>query len=486
MKEKIRQIYNHSTLATKIRYSYLLLLIPMVTFLIFCFCNLWASNRNYEDMLNSTVVASEFSLDFKKDFDYETYLLIVENKSVEESMLEDMLNDANRIVKGLEELTDSQENMNRLNSAKKYLNNLEIYKNRIEQNLKDGNKYEDNIEIWENDVQIVTSLLRETIFQYIFFEIKDLQQARTQYQNFFVEMIRFSVVAFAAIFVLITALSYYIPLSITRPIRKLSEVTDQVAKGDLTVRSDVRTGAEVSVLSDSLNTMIDKIDELLEQVKKEQVRLRKAEFELLQSQINPHFLYNTLDAIVWLAEAGEQKKVVSMVGSLSDFFRTSLNQGKDIITIKEELQHSRSYLEIQQMRYQDILNYEIDVPEELHRYLIPKITIQPLVENALYHGIKNKRGPGRIVISGRKEEDFLILQIEDNGIGMRKERLDQVKEGMNQKIPTEKDIYGLYNVNERIRLNFGEKYGLSIESTYGEGTVVSIILPYVDHKSEPE
>ena len=175
MKEKIRQIYNHSTLATKIRYSYLLLLIPMVTFLIFCFYNLWVNNRNYEDMLNSTVVASEFSLDFKKDFDYETYLLIVENKSVEESMLEDMLNDANRIVKGLEELTDSQENMNRLNSAKKYLNNLEIYKNRIEQNLKDGNKYEDNIEIWENDVQIVTSLLRETIFQYIFFEIKDLQ-----------------------------------------------------------------------------------------------------------------------------------------------------------------------------------------------------------------------------------------------------------------------------------------------------------------------
>ena len=486
MKEKMRQIYNHSTLAMKIRYSYLLLLIPIVTFLIFCFYNLWVNNRNYEDMLNSTVVASEFSLDFKKDFDYETYLLIVENKSVEESMLEDMLNDANRIVKGLEELTDSQENMNRLNSAKKYLNNLEIYKNRIEQNLKDGNKYEDNIEIWENDVQIVTSLLRETIFQYIFFEIKDLQQARTQYQKFFVEMIRFSVVAFAAIFVLITALSYYIPLSITRPIRKLSEVTDQVAKGDLTVRSDVRSGAEVSVLSDSLNTMIDKIDELLEQVKKEQIRLRKAEFELLQSQINPHFLYNTLDAIVWLAEAGEQKKVVSMVGSLSDFFRTSLNQGKDIITIKEELQHSRSYLEIQQMRYQDILNYEIHVPEELHRYLIPKITIQPLVENALYHGIKNKRGLGRIVISGRKEEDFLILQIEDNGIGMRKERLDQVKEGMNQKIPTEKDIYGLYNVNERIRLNFGEKYGLSIESTYGEGTVVSIILPYVDHKSEPE
>ncbi len=120
------------------------------------------------------------------------------------------------------------------------------------------------------------------------------------------------------------------------------------------------------MLSDSMNTMIDKINELLEQVKTEQVRLRKAEFELLQSQINPHFLYNTLDAIVWLAEAGEQKKVVSMVGSLSDFFRISLNQGQDILDVREELQHVRSYLEIQQMRYQDILQYEICVPEELY------------------------------------------------------------------------------------------------------------------------
>ena len=255
-----------------------------------------------------------------------------------------------------------------------------------------------------------------------------------------------------------------------------------MTKGNLAVRSDVRTGAEVSMLSDSLNTMIDKINELLEQVTKEQRRLRKAEFELLQSQINPHFLYNTLDAIVWLAESGEQKKVVSMVGSLSEFFRTSLNQGKDIISIREELQHVRSYLEIQQIRYQDILKYEIHVPEELQKYLIPKITIQPLVENALYHGIKNKRGFGSIVISGKEEKDFLVLEIIDNGIGMSEERLRQVEEGIWHKVPTEKDIYGLYNVNERIRLNFGEKFGISIESVYGEGTVVSVRLPYMEQK----
>ncbi len=482
MKEKIKALYNRSALATKIRYSYLLLLVPIVTFLIFCFVNMWTSNQKYEDMINSTVVASEFSLDFKKDFDYETYLVIVGNKTIEESTLREMLSDAGRIVTGLDKLTNSKENSDRLKSAKKYLSNLTIYIDRIEQNLQEGNKYEDNIEIWEHDVQIVTSLLRETIFQYIYYEVKDIQEARTEYQNFFMVMIRFSIIAFAAILILIVLLSYYIPLSITRPIRKLSEVTDQVAKGDLTVRSDIRTGAEVGMLSDSLNTMIDKINELLEQVKKEQIRLRKAEFELLQSQINPHFLYNTLDTIVWLAEAGEQKKVVKMVGSLSEFFRTSLNQGKDIISIKEELQHVRSYLEIQQVRYQDILQYDIQVEEELYKYLIPKITIQPLVENALYHGIKNKRGAGKIIISGRQEEDHFSILIEDNGIGISKERLSQVRAGVKNKVSTGKDIYGLYNVNERIHLNFGEKYGIIIESTYGEGTVVSVILPYMQEQ----
>lgn len=482
MRKKLRQFYNKLTFAAKIRFSYLLLLVPTVLFPLVSFYNLWIVNRNFEDMINSTAVASEFSLDFKKDFDYETYLLIVGNKSVEESKLDDMLGEANRIVKGLEQITDSRENVDRLNSVKKYLKNLGIYKSRIEENLAEGNKYEDNMQIWENDIQIVTSLLRETFLQYIYYEVKDLQELRSEYENFYEGMTRLLAVTFGGILILILILYYKIPLSITRPIRRLSEVTDQVAKGDFNVRYDVRSSAEISMLSDSLNMMIDKINDLLGQVTKEQTRLRKAEFELLQAQINPHFLYNTLDAIVWLAEAGEQKKVVSMVGSLSEFFRTSLNQGKDIISIREELQHVRSYLEIQQVRYQDILQYEIHVPEELYCYTIPKITIQPLVENALYHGIKNKRGPGRIEVSGRMERDFFVLQIKDNGIGISKDRLRQVRDGIQNKVPTENDIYGLYNVNERIRLNFGESYGISIDSIHGEGTVVKIILPYVEQE----
>jgi len=484
VRKKLKRIYDNSTFATKIRYSYLLLLVPLVLILCFCFYHLWDINHNYESMLNSTVVAGEFSLDFKKDFDYETYLVIVENKTPEESNLDSMLREANRIVEGLERLTTSEQNKNRLKSVKRYLDNLEIYKQRIEDNLAEGNRYEDNLRIWENDVQIVTALIQESVSQYSHYEVKELQKSHEEQQLFFEEMVKYLLIAFGAIFILLLFLSYFIPLSITRPILRLEKVTKQVAEGDLSVRSDVENGVEVRALSDSLNTMIDKINDLLEQVTTEQVRLRKAEFELLQAQINPHFLYNTLDTIIWLAEAGEQKKVVSMVGSLSDFFRSTLSRGKDIVTLKDELQHVRSYLEIQQVRYQDILQYEIEVPEEMYACRLPKITIQPLVENALYHGIKNKRGVGRIRITCCRTENGCKLRVVDNGIGITRERLAQVQDGILNKVLTGKDIYGLYNVNERIRLNFGEAYGISIKSEYGEGTVVSVLVPYVESEEE--
>ncbi len=166
-----------------------------------------------------------------------------------------------------------------------------------------------------------------------------------------------------------------------------------------------------------------------------------------------------------------------MVKSISAFFRTSLSRGRDIITIREELIHAKSYLEIQQFRYQDILEYEIDVPEEFNECTIPKITIQPLVENALYHGIKNKRGGGRIVIRGQRSGDDVVISVTDDGIGMSPERLSEVRAGLEGGAHFDNAIYGLYNVNERIRLKFGEKYGITLDSVYNEGSTCNILLP---------
>lgn len=482
MRKRWIEFYNRSTLATKIRFSYLVLLVPIFSILFFSIYNLWSGNQRYEDMINSTLVASEFSLDFKKDFDYEIYLVIVGNKTLKESDVDPMLRHAKNVVKGLENITESQDNRDRLQDIRKYLDSLQVYVARIDENMAEGNLYEENMEIWENDVQIVTTLVRDEISQYTYYEIQGIQKSKDDYQKFYTWMLRFCLIALVGVVVAVGIMSYLIPLSITRPFKELSQVTDEIAKGNLSVRANVNTGVEATALSNSMNTMIDKINELLEQVTTEQIRLRKAEFELLQAQINPHFLYNTLDAIIWLAEAGEQKRVVGMVRNLSDFFRTSLNQGKDINSIKEEMLHVKSYLEIQLVRYQDILSYDIEVPEALYIYSIPKITIQPLVENALYHGIKNKRGMGHISIRGEAGEKDFTITVTDDGIGIDETRLRQVQSGIQNKVLTGKDFYGLYNVCERIRLNFGEEYGIFIESVYGEGTSVRVILPYVEAK----
>ncbi len=411
----------------------MILLLPSIVFMIYAFYNLRVMNDRYNDMLNSVVVASEFSLDFKEDFDYGTYLLIVGNVTPKESNLKTQLSEARAVVNSLKEYTDMEDNIKRLKSAEKFLDNLEGYIDNITTNLGYDNRYEQNMLIWENDVQIVTALLQETINEYIYYENKQIQSTQVQNRKLYVDMIKLMVAIFAVTLLAILVVSVVGPMWITKPIE--------------------------------------------EQVTREQKQLRKAEFELLQAQINPHFLYNTLDAIVWSAEAGNQKQVVSMVGSLSDFFRSSLNKGKEVVTIREELQHARSYLEIQQIRYQDILSYEINVPEEVFEYEIPKITIQPIIENALYHGIKLKRGGGTIMVDGVNRDEDYIIRVSDDGIGMEEERLKQVRKSLTDNDPGSGEIYGLYNVNERIRLGYGEEYGISIDSVFGEGTTVTIRLP---------
>ncbi len=477
--KKLRSYFRNTSLATKIRISYLLLVIPLVLLLIVYFYVMQRSSQKYSEMISSAVLAGDFSLDFKKDFDYETYLLIVGNKTPEESELIRMIDDADKVVDGLIDITPSGENLSRLKSVKKYLANLRKYENRIEKNLAANAEYDENMEIWENDVQIVTGLIKEEIFRYVFVEIRDMQAEKAEMDRFYKNAMTGSLIALVILTLMVIVFSVYLPNSFTKPITDLVDVTGRVSRGDLNARSVIESHDEVGVLSSSMNQMIEKINELLSQITKEQIRIREAELELLQAQINPHFLYNTLDTIIWLAEGGDQKRVVDMVKSLSTFFRVSLSRGRDIITIREELLHAKSYLEIQQFRYQDILDYEIDVPEEFDEYTIPKITIQPLIENALYHGIKNKRGGGKIKIGAKRLEDDFVISVSDDGIGMSKERLAEVTEGLSGARPADNAIYGLYNVNERIKLKFGDSYGIKLHSVFGQGSTCDILLPRV-------
>lgn len=223
------------------------------------------------------------------------------------------------------------------------------------------------------------------------------------------------------------------------------------------------------------NEVMQKLDSILDKKNIIELSTKHAELLALQNQINPHFLYNTLDTIMWLAEAKQTEDVVSMVTWLSDFFRTTLSKGQDYITVEEEKNHIDSYLKIQHFRYQDILEYEIDIEEEIYDYMIPKLTLQPLVENALYHGIKLKRGMGKILIQGFQKGERLIFRVIDNGKGMDEKTLNELRKRIAGLGSASDGGFGLSNVNQRLQYYFGEEYGVFLESEENVGTEATII-----------
>ena len=266
---------------------------------------------------------------------------------------------------------------------------------------------------------------------------------------------------------------------VRKPIEKLEEVTADLAEGTLDARITDTEVTELRNLTMQVNTMADHLEAMMDKSEQDAKKLRKAELRTLQAQINPHFLYNTLDAIVWKAEAGETEEVIGLTSSLSDFFRISLSSGADWIPLSQEKKHIEGYLKIQQTRYRDIMKYEIDIPDEIGKYYILKLLLQPLVENALYHGIKIKRGGGIIYVIAREEEGYLVFCVKDTGCGMTPEQLEELNKRIRKENPKFSEGgggFGLVNVNMRIRLYYNEPEGLQITSG-PDGTEVCFKVP---------
>jgi len=234
---------------------------------------------------------------------------------------------------------------------------------------------------------------------------------------------------------------------------------------------------ETSKLAHAFNIMVGKIRELMWQIVQDQEQKRKSELNALQAQINPHFLYNTLDSIIWMAECNRNREVVQMTSALAKLFRASISKGEELVPVGTEIIHIENYLKIQKMRYKDKLDYHIDVDDAVKHYQTIKVILQPIVENAIYHGIKKKKGPGLITITAREEGTDLILQVSDNGIGMDKETLRMLLEPA--PAGREGRGVGVRNVHERLQLYFGKSYGLSFESRPGEGTTAFLRFPKI-------
>ena len=287
-----------------------------------------------------------------------------------------------------------------------------------------------------------------------------------------------SVYVLTAIILVIVALlfSRFMARSITLPIQKLRDSMKKVQEGDFSV-SDVVVDSknEIGSLTKSFDVMTHRIHELMEQNVHEQEEKRKSELKALQSQINPHFLYNTLDSIIWMAEGKKNEEVVLMTASLARLLRQSISNEDEVVPIANEVEYARGYLTIQKMRYKDKLEFQIEVDSSILYIPLIKLVLQPIIENAIYHGLKYKESKGLLIVKGFMKNGNAVLQVIDDGVGMDEETLAHIYD--KHKVNYHSNGVGVYNVQKRLKLYYGEDYGITYTSELGKGTTATITIP---------
>ncbi len=457
------------------------------------------SMKNYSDTYNSIVgnmtVANNYNLNFKEEMDESLYKLVVgyvtfDNIDEDESLkdpyilIDELRNEFTRLM----DITTESESKVWLKSLLRNIDTLEKRVADIEASVRAGGNYNENIEMLDNNIYILTELIQDDIQYYIYYQTKSMEAVSTDLRDQVSQFVVICSIISVILLLFVIFATALISLGILRPLQELFHATEKVANGDFSARARVKSGSEIAVLADGFNNMAENMQFLIDQVKEDERKMRRADLRLLQEQINPHFLYNTLDTIVWLIESNKSDQASNMVVTLSDFFRLVLSGGKEFISIREEEEHISSYLKIQEVRYHDILEYDIQLDKVIYDYQILKLTIQPLVENALYHGIKYKRAKGYIHIHGEKQGDVIYITVRDNGAGMDEEELRRLQAEIARPSQEREKGFGLANVNERIQMHFGPEYGMKISSQKGKGTTVEIVIPAirVEHKRDEQ
>ncbi|MCR4746754.1 MAG: histidine kinase [Lachnospiraceae bacterium] len=466
-------------------------LIPMIIIIVYLIYELQGLCMSYDRIAQNITLANSYNIEFEEEMNSVTYQMAARSltKNNVQEKLEmigpDMLiENARESFKELGQTSYSRKSREQLVSLDKVLDTLQLNVDNLNASIEEGGHYDEDMESLDSNIYVITDLVQDDITKYIYFESTNMEQIR-QILNKRKNMIIMSSFIILLIIIAFNLFqSYYISSSITKPVGKLVKATEEVGNGNFNVNINAEEYGnsdknEIAVLGRSFNKMTHEISDLVENIRHEQENSRILEMKLLQNQISPHFLYNTLDNIVWLSEDGRKEDVAGIVTSLSQFMRTTLSGGNDFVSIGTEIAHVDAYLQIQSFRYSDILVYEIQVSEMLYKYKVIKMTLQPIVENALYHGIKNKRSGGKIVIKAAEVEDSIKLVVEDNGMGMLAENLERVRGLIDGTVAPSEDNsgFGIANVAKRLKLNYGEKTRINVNSEYGIGTKVEIFIP---------
>ncbi|HNY21257.1 MAG TPA: sensor histidine kinase [Treponemataceae bacterium] len=439
--------------------------------------------NQYERIIENVYSANSLSSRLKGEI-YTTMWNVVTGKTAfrentQYALIDRIRNDLDR----LKENANSEDNEYLVQVARNTLETMEGYVDRIGDNITHDRPVSENEKILV-EVTSVSDLLYDVIQKFVAAEmdLAHVQNARIKRSMDLMTLTQ--ILLFVAILLFLLRNYRQLNRSINEPIFRLKTMASRIAQGDLSTRAERPEISELDELTDSLNTMAGKLTELIDQNVQKQRNLQKAEMKALQAQIAPHFMYNTLGTILSLAEDGQTENVVATTIALSNFFRLSLNKGRDWVTVAEEKSHVENYLAIQKMRYGAILDYDIDFSPEILQESMLKLLLQPLVENAIYHGIKQTRRRGRIALRGYAEGDRMIFTVEDNGLGMTAEELAKLRENLfNYDVSNPGNGFGLYNVHKRIELYYETDDGLTVESEYDKGCTITLRLPILKERN---
>jgi two-component system sensor histidine kinase YesM len=471
----------HISIRMKILLSLCIVIVLMGATNIMLMLQLQNYNQQYDSIITNITTANSLSGTIKPAIDAEMWKIVAGTNDFHEGEQYQIIVDTISKVQQMMANTDSPKAKLKLDVILRTMQTLTESVDAMGQQIERKSTAAENEAALEN-IRFITSVLNAGIQDYVLFEVQRINVQYEQMRAGFIQWEISYIILMAGSVCFSVLAAWGISGSIYRPIRKLHDVTSTITKQDLQALMTHDNIDEITELGMSFNIMIGKIRELLDSKIKEQENLKKAELRALQAQINPHFLYNTLDTITWMAEAKKNDQVIEIVSALSNFFRISLSKGQDWITVGEEIERTRSYLTIQKIRYRDILDFKIEAEEPVLNNTVLKLVLQPLVENALYHGVKNKRQGGTIILRAKRNgDDEVVFEVEDNGIGFTPSKLAQVREEL---AADTGDIrmesgFGIGNVNKRIKLYYGKQYGLSIESEYDVGTRVRLVIPTV-------
>ena len=465
----------------KIQSSYVIIISLMLLPSVISLATIILQTVRYDHIITNVSKTNQLNQIVKQDINNEIWDIFAGKEKFSQGKQYAIILDINNRLEDIMRTTSVTQNRQMLEVAGRAVKTLTRYVDRLGTQISGGSPVLENELILE-EIRGVSALISDLLQDFIVQEIKStaLTNEKIKRTTWLLVLLQMLIILLVMLYALFAQRS--VAMSINMPIQKLEQMSQQIAGGDLQVSVESPHVRELNLLTENLNIMAVRIRELIETNIQEQKNLQKSEMKALQAQITPHFLYNTLDTIIWLAESRRNEQVIDITRAFSNFFRTSLSRGRDWINVKEEFSHVQNYLTIQKIRYSDILDYSVEYDPEMIGRMMVKLLLQPLVENALYHGIKNKRGKGTLTVRGWIDGDRLCFSVEDNGIGMTEERLVEIKaqlQGQSGK-KGHNDIYGLFNVSKRLELYYNNQAELKIESTYKEGTRVEFRVPRGD------